>query len=118
MTKLIKVLAFFLLLTPLNVFAQYLTKYPDIPRIDVHAHPHQFSTDESAPITTWANIQTVKNYLAMSDVLRDINHINLAMWISLGGDKDIDSIDIASKHRVMTCISDFSPQREIGRAHV
>ena len=111
MTKLTKVFVFFLLLTPLNVFAQYITKYPDIPRIDVHAHPHQFSTDESAPVTTWADIRTVENYLVLSDILREVNRIDLAMWVSLGGDKDIDSIDIASKHRVVTCISDFSPQR-------
>ena len=105
------IILIFLIFVPLSIQAQYITKYPDIPRIDVHAHPHSFSTDESLPVTTWADIESIENYLALRDKLMSVNHIDLAMWISLGGDKDINSITLASKDRVLTCISDFSPQR-------
>lgn len=91
--------------------AQYITKYPEMPRIDVHAHPHSVVHHESAATTTALDARAVNNYLALSDTLRLTNRVELAMWINLGGDEGIDAADTASNGRIMTCISDYSPQR-------
>lgn len=85
-----------------NGFSQFITEYPEIPRIDVHTH---LSNEYPGII----------NYLEMRDSLRMQHGINLAMWINLGEEKRtetaIDTITRVSKGRVMTCISDYSPQR-------
>jgi hypothetical protein len=100
--------------------SQYVTSYPDIPRIDVHSHPHNIlyheglgtkTSAEKPALPTSPNYQTICNYLSMSDTLRKVYKINLAMWISLGGEKGIDSVNIVSRNRMMTCISDYAPQR-------
>ena len=99
---------------------QYLTLYPDIPRIDVHAHPHYINyheglgtktSAEKPDLKTSPDFETIRNYLRMSDTLETLYRIDLAMWISLGGDKGIDSVNLVSKNRMMTCISDYAPQR-------
>jgi len=100
--------------------SQYVTKYPDIPRIDVHSHPHNIlyheglgtKTSASQPkLPTSPNFETIRNYLIMSDTLKAQSGINLQMWISLGGESGIDSVNIVSRNRMMTCISDYAPQR-------
>lgn len=82
--------------------AQYITKYPEIPRIDVHTH-----VSNSYP--------GIANYLAMRESLLAIHKIDVAMWINLndreGGEKSIDTIAEVSKGRIMTTISDFTPHR-------
>ena len=103
-----------------NGVSQYITRYPEIPRIDVHAHPHnihyheELGTKTSAAkptLPTSPNYTTIINYLAMGDTLKTVNKIDLAMWINLGGDKGIDSVNLVSINRMMTCISDYAPQR-------
>ncbi|MGQ9620707.1 MAG: amidohydrolase family protein [Bacteroidales bacterium] len=80
--------------------AQYITKYPEIPRIDVHAHPGN-------------NYNAIGAYLAIQDELLSDYKIDLAMWINVGsrvgGESAIDTIAEASKGRVLTCISDYTP---------
>lgn len=91
-----------LILISIISHAQYLTKYPEIPRIDVHTH-----VSNSYP--------GIVNYLAMRDSLIAIHKIDVAMWINLnerkGGETGIDTINEVSKGRIMTTISDFSPHR-------
>lgn len=100
--------------------AQFITAYPEIPRIDVHSHPHNIHYNEGLGTKTSAekphlrtspNYETIENYLRMSDTLRSRYGTDLAMWISLGGESGSDSINIVSKSRMMTCISDYAPQR-------
>ena len=82
--------------------SQYITKYPEIPRIDVHTH-----VSNSYP--------GIVNYLSLRDSLKAMNEIDVAMWIDLcqrsGGETAIDTITEVSEGRIMTCISDFTPHR-------
>jgi len=83
--------------------AQYITKHPEIPRIDVHTHPGN-------------NYQAIRAYLAFRDQLLSESKADAAMWINLGndyggGEAAIDTITEVSKGRIMTCISDFTPHK-------
>jgi hypothetical protein len=108
------------LLFSLRNYAQFTTQYPDIPRIDVHAHPHFIhyheglgtkTSPEKPELKTSPDYQTIKNYLSLSDTLRKKSKIDLSMWINLGGDRGIDSVNLVSNSRMLTCISDYAPQR-------
>jgi uncharacterized protein len=98
-TILLLITVFFL---PSIGFSQYVTKYPEIPRIDVHTHVSNSS-------------QGIANYLNLREVLISENNIDLAMWINLngrpGGENAIDTISRLSKGRVVTCIGDYSPHK-------
>ncbi len=89
---------FYLVLIPFSGFSRFTTLYPDIPRIDVHAHVHN-------------NFGGIANYLSMRELMVSTHKIDLAMWINLGGESAIDTINELSGGRIMTCISDYSPQR-------
>ena len=78
--------------------SQYVTKYPEIPRIDVHTHVYN-------------NYPAIGAYLSLRDQMLSDRKIDMAMWICLGGEAAIDSITEVSKGRIMTTISDYSPQR-------
>lgn len=94
----------FLLLFSISVKGQYITKYPDIPRIDVHAHISD-------------SYSTIDNYLIMRDTLLKNGKMDMAMWINLGGankgESGIDTVTKASKGRIMTAISDFTPHKGV-----
>lgn len=77
-------------------FSQFITKYPDIPRIDVHTHVYN-------------DYAGISNYLAMRNLMLSENQIDLAMLINLGGEEAIDTINKVSYGRIMTCISDYNP---------
>ena len=66
-------------------FSQFVTKYPEIPRIDVHTHVSN-------------NYPGISNYLAMRDSLAMKHNIDVAMWINLcsreGGETGIDTITV------------------------
>lgn len=79
-------------------YNRYVTKYPEIPRIDVHTH---VGTDYPG----------IKNYLAMRALMMTDHKIDLAMKINLNGERGIDTINEVSQGRIMTCISDYAPQR-------
>jgi len=99
-----------ILFTSLNLFlfsfpirAQYVTKYPEIPRIDVHTHVYN-------------NYPAISAYLTLREKMLSERKIDLAMWICLGGEEAIDTISEVSKDRIMTCISDYSPQKGLTHA--
>lgn len=87
-----------LVMFPIVGFSQFVTQYPDIPRIDVHTH-----TDN--------NYQGIKNYLALREAMLSNNKIDLAMLINLNGEQAIDTIFEVSKGRIVTCINDYQPNR-------
>ncbi len=88
----------FLILFPVLGFSQFITKYPEIPRIDVHTHINN-------------NYQGIKNYLVMRELMLSDNKIDIAMLINLGGEQAIDTINEVSDGRIMTCINDYRPFR-------
>ena len=92
----------YLLLLSGGVKAQYITKYPEIPRIDVHTHVYN-------------NYPAIATYLVMRDSLMINRKIDMAMWINLGrgnlGETGIDTVTQVSKGRIMTSISDFTPHK-------
>jgi hypothetical protein len=81
---------------------QYVTKYPEIPRIDVHTHLYN-------------NYPAIATYLVLRDSLLINRKIDIAMWINLGrdaiGETGIDTVTKVSKGRVMTAIYDFTPHK-------
>jgi hypothetical protein len=97
--KLLTFIAAFVLLS-LYAKAQYITKYPDIPRVDVHTHVGN-------------NYPAIDAYLAFREQMLKERKMDLAMWINIGqrGESAIDTITKASKGRIMTGIVDFRPQR-------
>ncbi len=115
MNKLTLFLIAGLLFTSLKVLSQYTTIYPEIPRIDVHSHAHDIiytqepgnKTARKPTFSTSPNYTTINNFLKMRELLLKNNRIDIAMWINLGGDKGIDTVNEVSKGRMMTCISDY-----------
>jgi len=89
---------FSLVILPLAVFSQFVTKYPGIPRIDVHTHINN-------------NYAGINNYLKLRDIMLSENKIDLGMLITLGGEEAIDTIAEVSGGRMITCISDYRPFR-------
>ncbi len=82
-----------------NIYAQKYSKYPEIPRIDVHTH---IGGDSVGMV----------NFLKMREILQDTYDTDLAMWIDLGTSEnqipDLHKSRQVSKGRVLPCISDFS----------
>jgi hypothetical protein len=88
------------LLSPgFSIYAQEVTSYPDIPRIDVHTHIAE-------------DVPAIGNYLKLRDMLKQEHQVDLAMWIDLGDkDKtipDLKTVTAASKGRMLVCISDYA----------
>ncbi|MCK9500958.1 MULTISPECIES: amidohydrolase family protein [Lascolabacillus] len=83
---------------PLFGYSQYVTKYPDIPRIDVHSHIGN-------------DYQSIESFLKFREKLLSESEIDLAMMINLDDEQAIDSIFNASNGRIVTAINDFEPQR-------
>ena len=81
-----------------GVRAQYITKYPEIPRIDVHAHLSD-------------NYQLAETYLALRDRMLQDHKIDLAMWVNLGGENEMENMALSGKGRIMNCLSDYSPHK-------
>jgi len=92
-------LILFILINSIHIYAQQETKYPDIPRIDVHTH-------------IGGDTAGIVNFLKMREILQDAYDADLAMWIDLGTSEnqipDLNTSSRVSKGRVLTCISDFS----------
>lgn len=98
-----KTLAFILFIwLPIIGYSQFVTKYPDIPRIDVHTHIGN-------------DFQSIDSYLKLRNKLISESGIDLAMMINLDDEEAIDSIFSASNGRIVTAINDFEPQK--GLAH-
>lgn len=109
MKRFLTLMAALLLFTSFT-FSQYKTKYPDIPRIDVHSHPH-YITEDVPVLSINPDYTAIENYLSLRTVMLKESGADLAMWVSLGGDRGIDTVTKISKNRVITCISDYAPQR-------
>lgn len=91
-------IAIYLLIIPIIGYSQFITKYIDIPRIDVHTHISN-------------NYQGIDNYLALREVMLTNNKIDLAMLFNLNAEQAIDTIFKASKGRVLTSINDYRPNK-------
>lgn len=78
------------------VFSQFITAYPEIPRIDVHTHNGN-------------NYTGIENYLELRKHMLSTNKIDLAILINLNDENAIDTISRVSNGRILTCINDFTP---------
>jgi predicted TIM-barrel fold metal-dependent hydrolase len=80
--------------------AQQVTAFPDIPRIDVHAHVGE---DPSL----------IERYLALRDLLKSAHQVDLAMWVNLGTHDtptpDLARVQSLSQGRMVSAISDYRP---------
>ena len=92
-----------LMMTVISGFSQFVSKYPDIPRIDVHTHIGN-------------DYNTIDSYLKMRDVMMEENNIDLAMMLNLDDEKAIDTIFDVSEGRILTAINDFEPQRGLSHS--
>ncbi|MEQ8882928.1 MAG: hypothetical protein RLQ12_25025, partial [Cyclobacteriaceae bacterium] len=54
-----------------TMMAQYITPYPDIPRVDVHTHMGENDT-------------AIANYLKLHDELVEESQVDMAIWVNLG----------------------------------
>jgi hypothetical protein len=88
-----------LLIVPaFTVCAQQPTKYPDIPRIDVHAH-------------AGTSLETMAAYMKMRDEIKEKLNADLAMWINLGQrNETLEDWQEAEKRfpgRFVPCLYDY-----------
>lgn len=99
-----KLLVFAILIRPCFLsIAQSPTKYPEIPRIDVHTHP---ANDYVA----------IKNYIKLREVLKEEFSVDFAFWINVSGRDPIhnlDSVTLMSENRSLACIADYTPHKEL-----
>ncbi len=82
---------------------QYITKYPDIPRIDAHIH-FRDSTPDRLP-----------NYLNLRDTVMKRSHADIAMWVNLE-QKGAQVIQKMTKGRMLSAFSTFRPA-QLGIEH-
>jgi len=98
MKKSLTILTSLILYSSISI-AQFKSKYPDIPRIDVHTH---VSNDMTG----------IANYLELRKLMVKDNDIDMAIWINLGDRnssiEDIDEIVKASEGHMLCGIADYS----------
>lgn len=95
---------FGVIVNPLSIFAQAQKDLSTIPRVDVHAHI--------------GSVDRMKDYLKVSDRLKEKYKINLALWIDLSFLRDSDEdpskyLKLARRkydNRFLPCINDFKIQ--------
>ncbi|MDP8246467.1 MAG: amidohydrolase family protein [Candidatus Hinthialibacter antarcticus] len=99
MKRLLLCLCASFLLVQSTTFADEVTQYPDIPRIDVHTH-----------ITS--DVEAIEKFHSLRKALKDTNKIDLALWLNLGGGSDAmennDEAMAAGQGRMLCAISDYS----------
>ncbi|NND31848.1 MAG: amidohydrolase family protein [Saprospiraceae bacterium] len=82
-----------------TLHGQFKTKYPDVPRIDVHTH-------------VAADVQGIANYLALRTNMLERHDIDFALWINLGDRNNplVDPIIVeqASEGRMLCSIADYA----------
>ena len=86
----------FLALLPLFAYGQFVTKYPDIPRIDVHTHCGD-STEKS-----------FIKYMAFRDSIKRSFNADLAMWINLT-QNDVKRTLQYTGGRMLSAFSSYRP---------
>lgn len=102
--KTLTVIVFVLILNPLSTFAQNPQDLSTIPRVDVHAHVG--STDG------------MKDYVKVSDCLKEQYKINLTLWIDLSFLRNSDEdpskyfqlVREKYDNRFLPCINDYKIQ--------
>ncbi|NQV31971.1 MAG: amidohydrolase family protein [Phycisphaeraceae bacterium] len=80
--------------------SSHKTPYPDIPRIESHAH-------------VGSDPAMIGRYHKLREMMLDSHGADLAMWINLGNKgqviDDLDSVEKAGQGRLLSCISDYKP---------
>lgn len=83
------------------------TAYPDMPRIDVHAH-------------LGGDVETIGAYLRMRELSIERRRTDLAMWVDLGSgggaETHPDAVARESGGRALCCIYDYSTHTGLKRA--
>jgi len=86
----------------LQSFTQVKSNYPDIPRIDVHAH-------------VAGDYDAIQKYLDVRKILLADYSTNLAMWINLSDRRhpitNIDSVILVSQNRMLCAYGDYEAAR-------
>ena len=79
--------------------AQYQSKYPDIPIVDVHVHP--------------GSVVDAANFIKVSERIKERHGSNLAFWIALSdpGKAAAEQMKEASNNRMLFTASQMSPAR-------
>ncbi|MEQ8551857.1 MAG: amidohydrolase family protein [Cyclobacteriaceae bacterium] len=81
-----------------TMMAQYITPYPDIPRVDVHTHMGENDT-------------AIANYLKLHDELVEESQVDMAIWVNLGNSRnslvDIELVNKLSEGRMVCGIADY-----------
>ncbi len=76
------------------------TAYPDIPRIDCHAH-------------VGSDPDMIRRYLTLREMIRATSGADLALWVNLGNKgqviDDLGNVEKAGQGRLLSCISDYKP---------
>ena len=85
-----------LVLMPLFTFAQFTTRYPDIPRIDVHTHCGDSSEN------------SFTNYLQIRDSVKLLFKADIAMWINLT-QNDVNRAIRNTGGRMLSAFSSYRP---------
>jgi len=96
-TGILLIVLSFIFSSPL--YAQYKSKYPDIPIVDVHVHP--------------SNVVDAANFIKVSERIKEKNGSNLAFWIALSDPgKDVaKQMKEAAGNRILFTASQMSPHR-------
>jgi len=82
-----------------TLYAQYKSKYPDIPIVDVHVHP--------------GNVGDAANFIKVSESLKEKHGSNLAFWIALSdpGKENAEQMRAAANNRMLFTASQMGPHR-------
>lgn len=85
-----------------QLYSQMKTEYPDIPRIDVHAHAGN-------------DYEAIQKYLDLREVLLSEYDTDLAMWINLSDKRNpvthVDSVSLLSQNRMLCAYGDYEAAR-------
>ena len=80
--------------------SSFKTRYPDMPRIESHAH-------------VGSKPEMITRYHSLREMMLNRCGADLALWINLGNGgeviNDLDRVEDAGQGRLLSCISDFKP---------
>jgi len=85
-----------------TLYAQYKSKYPDIPIVDVHVHAN--------------GINDVSNYLKVSEVIKEKYGSNLAFFVGLSSLNDpLPDVKAAANNRFLFAVSEMRPHKGLNK---
>ena len=80
------------------LFAQYRSKYPDIPIVDVHIHP--------------TGVNDVANFVKVSGAIKQKYDWNLAFWVGLSKpNESVAEVKAACNNRILFAVSEMRPHK-------